>query len=79
MIWCPIPRFGLTLLLLLAAGFFVLSSPPAAARSLGDVDNDGIFTVVDSTRQIAAVNGRVALTEADRINADLNADGAVND
>ncbi len=77
MIWRSFSRFGLGFTLLLAG--WLLSAPSAAARSPGEVDNDGIFTVMDLARQLAAANGRVALSEAERAYADANRGGVLTD
>ncbi len=51
---------------------------PAVARSLGDVDKNGIFTVLDSANQVSVADDRVPLPEAERTFADVNADSVLN-
>jgi hypothetical protein len=58
---------------------FALSFGLAAERAVGDLDNDGVFSVMDLARQIAHMRGQLTLSEAEATYADINRDGVFND
>lgn len=51
----------------------------AAERTLGDLDNDGVVTVLDLARQIAHMRGQNLLSASAAVYADINRDGVFND
>jgi hypothetical protein len=68
-------RIGIALSCGLVAAVFL----HAAERAVGDLDNDGVFTVLDLAKQISHMRGQLVLSESEAVYADINRDGVFND
>ena len=59
---------------------FLVQPAVRADRQLGDIDNNGVFNVLDLAKQIALARGQAgAASAADAVYADVDGNGFVND
>ena len=69
----------ITMCAFLLIGFGILPCSFAADRPLGDIDGDGVVTVLDIVNLNKHASKQGALEEGKKIYADLNQDGVIND
>jgi formylglycine-generating enzyme required for sulfatase activity len=72
-------RAGLFLVALLLFAPGLLRTIDAAERTLGDIDGDGVVTVLDIVNLNKHASRQGTLEEGKKIYADLNQDGVIND
>jgi hypothetical protein len=72
-------RAGLFLVALLFFAPGLLRTIDAAERTLGDIDGDGVVTVLDIVNLNKHASRQGTLEEGKKIYADLNQDGVIND